>query len=136
MLKKGFILFGLTLVTLTACSQERPSTFKTEAQGEKSEQIDSEGASDVQPLMDAIMNGEIDKVKELATEQNVNQRDDLSNTPLMVAVQYMDLEIVNVLLEKGADPTITDDLGVDSIMMAEDSENLELTNLLKSYTSK
>jgi ankyrin repeat protein len=137
MLKKGFVLLLLTL-TLTACTQDRPATFSSSSEEAKSQENSNqaEATNEIQSLMDAIMNSELEKVKELATEENINQKDDLSNTPLMIAVQYMDIEIIKVLLDKGADPTIEDDLGVSSLTMATDSENEEIAELLKSYTSK
>jgi ankyrin repeat protein len=137
MLKKGFILLLLTLA-LTACTQERPATFSSNSEEAKTQENSdqAEATNDIQPLMDAIMNGELEKVKELVTEENINRKDDLSNTPLMIAVQYMDIEIIKVLLDKGADPAIEDDLGVSSLTMATDSENKEIVELLKSYTTK
>jgi ankyrin repeat protein len=136
MLKKGFILLLLSLA-LTACTQERPATFTNSEDANSKENSDqAEETNEIQPLMDAIMNGEIEKVKELVTEENINQKDDLGNTPLMIAVQYMDIDIIHILLDKGADPSIEDDLGVSALTMATDSENKEIVGQLKSYTTK
>lgn len=133
MLKNGLILL-LLIAALTACSQERPSTF-TNQKMELQSGSETESTNEIDELMEAIINGEFEKVEELATEENINQKDDLGNTPLMVAVQYMDIEIIQLILDKGADPEIEDDLGISSLMMATESENKEIINLLKSHTS-
>jgi ankyrin repeat protein len=133
-LKHGLLLLSLILF-LTACSQERPATFNTQNEVIDEQESDTVATNGIEALMDAIINSELEKVKELVTEENVNQKDDLGNTPLMVAVQYMEVDIIQYLLDKGADPQIEDDLGISSLMMASESENQEIINLLNSHTS-
>ena len=54
-------------------------------------------------LHDAVKKGEIEKVKSLATKENVNEKDDQGATPLIWASRYGKKDIVELLIAKGAD---------------------------------
>ncbi|NHN25006.1 ankyrin repeat domain-containing protein [Flavobacterium jejuense] len=61
-------------------------------------------SSDVNPLCLAISKGDIDKVKEIiAYGVDVNDTTIRGTTPLMYAAIYNQVEIVELLLDKGAD---------------------------------
>jgi hypothetical protein len=58
-------------------------------------------------LHDAVKKGDIEKVKSLVTKENVNEKDDQGATPLIWASAYGKKDILEVLIEKGADINAT-----------------------------
>jgi len=61
----------------------------------------------VSELHKAVLEGNIERTKECLTNgANVNESDNLGNTPLHYAVQYNRREIFELLLENQADPTL------------------------------
>jgi len=57
------------------------------------------------PLMRAALHGRVDEVRRLLNAgANVNERDDLGLTALMLAAGADQLDVVKILLEAGADP--------------------------------
>lgn len=131
----GLIL--IFILVLSGCSQERPSAFKSTKNNDQTNEVKTSHAENVQALIDAIINGETEKVKKLLSNHaNPNMKDDLGNTPLIVSVQYGDLEITKLLLEAGADPTIQDDLGITPLAMAVENDSKEIADLLKEHGVK
>jgi len=57
-------------------------------------------------------------------------------TPLMHAAQHSDIEMIDLLLEYGADPLLQDSLGSTAIEYANQSESHELTNYLMSVINE
>jgi len=130
-------LFFVFILVLSGCSQNRPSTFKSPKNKDQAEEVKTQQSDSVQALMDAIINGETEKVKKLLSKDaDSNKKDDLGNTPLIVSVQYGDLEITKLLLEAGADPTIQDDLGITPLAMAIENDDKEIADLLKEHGAK
>lgn len=87
-------------------------------------------------LIEAAINSNLDELKELIKSNiNINYKDQYGNTALMYAVKNGDIDIVNYLLLKGADPNIINNLQQTSLILAVDRDNL--SNILdKSYSSK
>ncbi len=87
-------------------------------------------------LIEAAINSDLDELKELIKSNiNINYKDQDGNTALMYAVKNGDINVVNYLLLKGADPNIINNLKQTSLILAVDRDNL--SNVLdKSYSSK
>jgi len=70
-------------------------------------------------LLGEIRKGDLAAVRSsLAHGANVNARDTKGATALMYAALYGDVDFVNLLLEKGADPNLSNDLGINALMWA------------------
>jgi Zn-dependent protease with chaperone function len=65
---------------------------------------------------------------------NVNAVDIYGSTPLLDAVNYETPEMVAVLLEYGADPSIKDENGMSAIDLAREYQNQEIITLLDNVT--
>jgi len=60
-------------------------------------------------LCEAVWEGDAGRVRELcAIGADLECYNDMGNTPLHLAIEQCDLEIVKILLERGADPNRTD----------------------------
>jgi ankyrin repeat protein len=83
------------------------------------------------PLASAIANGDVAFVKAFITYgANVNE---ISNdmTPLMVAARYNQVEIIKLLLDKGANKEFKNSKGFNALRYAELSNAKEATAALK-----
>jgi ankyrin repeat protein len=70
-------------------------------------------------LLGEIRKGDLAALRSsLAHGANVNARDAKGATALMYAALYGDVEHVNLLLDKGADPNLLNDLGINALMWA------------------
>jgi ankyrin repeat protein len=70
-------------------------------------------------LLGEIRKGDLAAVRSsLAHGANVNARDAKGATALMYAALYGDVQFVNLLLEKGADANLSNDLGINALMWA------------------
>jgi uncharacterized protein len=83
------------------------------------------------PLCNAIMKGDIETVKKFI-EYGADV-DEMSNglTPLMFAARYNKVEIIKLLLEKGAEKDIKDERGYTALQFAEFSKSQEAIACLK-----
>lgn len=61
----------------------------------------------------------------------VNRRDEAGRTPLYVACQYGNLDIVNALLEKEADMHIANRNGYTPLMVAREEKHYQITAILE-----
>jgi ankyrin repeat protein len=137
--KKNIVIGVITLllIVLTGCSGERPSTFNGDKNNDQQNEVKKNNQNSVESLMDAISNGDSKKVNELLSKDaDPNKKDDLGNTPLIISVQYGELEITKLLVEAGADPNIQDDLGITPLAMAIENDNKEIVELLKEHGAK
>ena len=57
-------------------------------------------------------------------------------TPLMYAARYNQVEIIKLLLEKGANLKVKDERGFTALNHAENSKATEAVELLKNYSRK
>jgi len=67
------------------------------------------GADQIEQLNSACFMGSVDKVKQLLAEGvDVNGRSNSGATPLTSAVEMNSAPVVELLLQKGADPNLKD----------------------------
>ena len=99
----------LLLLILSAC------TVITPPKGEDESIEDDELIrilDDRFPLMKAVEGGKTDEIKRLlkieAFKKNVDQQDEEGNTALLFAAEYGFEDILNLLIEAGADPNLSD----------------------------
>lgn len=72
-------------------------------------------------FIDAIVNGDLNRTKELIElGANPNERDWRGWTPLLCAVENEHLEIIKLLLVKGAEINVSSDMGYSPLHMAVD----------------
>jgi len=87
-------------------------------------------------LLEASKNGNLKKVELLLKENNVdiNEKDSIGdsigNTALMEACEYGHLEIVKLLIEKGADVNLDNNFGITALMYASKKGYLKIIELL------
>jgi ankyrin repeat protein len=63
---------------------------------------------------------------------NINEKTN-GLTPLMYAARYNQVEIIKILLKKGADVKVKDDKGFTALDHAENSKATEAVSVLKNY---
>jgi ankyrin repeat protein len=64
---------------------------------------------------------------------NINEPDNMGNTPLMSAIENEDIDTVKLLIKKGADISIRRIDGKDALTLAEEKNNVEIVNVIKSF---
>jgi ankyrin repeat protein len=87
-------------------------------------------------LLRAAMNNKLAEVKEfVAAGADINSRNHIGDTPLMLAVEYGygRVDVVNYLVEKGADLNITNINGETALMLATSSNNSEAAEILLAH---
>ncbi|MBF6640028.1 ankyrin repeat domain-containing protein [Flavobacterium sp. J49] len=122
-MKKTIIFAGLALVAFTNValatnvSKAFPPTEVT--------------IYEVTPLCNAIVKGDLTTVKKFI-EYGSDVNESMNGvTPLMLAARYNKVEIIKVLLEKGARPDAKDDKGFTALKYAEISKANEAAAYLK-----
>jgi len=117
-MKKTIIYLGLALVAFSnvtvANTVETASKFELVS-----------GTKTNTPLGMAICKGDIATVKKLLEYgASVNEKSN-GMTPLMLAARYNRVDIVNLLVEKGADVKVKDEKGITALKYAEASNAKE-----------
>jgi len=86
----------------------------------------------ITPLGNAISKGDIDTARKfIEYGANVNEKSN-GMTPLMIAARYNNVEIIKLLLEKGADPKAKCDKGFTALKYAELSNAKEAAEALRT----
>lgn len=75
------------------------------------------------PLHLAVEESNLIKIKNLAGNDFINQRDSFKNTPLHLAIKNGDTKIINELLKYNFDPEIKDESGFDILDLAIKNKN-------------
>src|ERR1700722_9769123 len=84
-----------------------------------------------QDIFNAIENKNYDQLTELVkTKDNVNARGKNKLTPLLRAVGLNDFKAVKILVENGADITLTPNSGWTPLMLACQSAGIEIASYL------
>jgi uncharacterized protein len=68
--------------------------------------------------------------------EDINERDSVGNTILMTAVEDSNYGVVKMLLERGADPNISDMYGDSPLDIARYNANAGIVELLIAYGAK
>ena len=71
-----------------------------------------------------------DVKKVVETGGDINQKNDLGFTPLLIAVKENNLDIVKYLVSKGADLTLKNNRGFDALIIATNENHLEIVEYL------
>ena len=115
-------LFSISVVLLPGCKGKENYKAETERNGA----VYSEEA-----FLHEVKTGNRGEVEEfIRAGINVNAKDKDGSTPLMIASEKSDSEIVGLLLKSGADPNAGDIAGYTALMFASYSGNLEIARLL------
>jgi ankyrin repeat protein len=87
----------------------------------------------VTTLLEALRRGDTETFARVlrAHPDLVNQRSDGGSTPLMFAASYGDVPAIALLLERGADPNLSNDAGATALMWGVDDE--DVTRLLLTH---
>lgn len=88
--------------------------------------------------MDAAKKGDLARVKKLLTADNINCRDiaGRNSTPLHLAAGYNNYEVVEYLLENGANVNSTDKGGLIALHNASSFGHLEIAAILIKYNTQ
>jgi len=125
-MKKTIIYLGITLMSFFSLS----FASNTNVIGnQKKLNVFSESPS---TLAIAISKGEIETVKQFIENGTKVNKKMNGLTPLMYAARYNKVEIIEYLLQKGADRTIKDSQGFTALKYAELSNAYEAIAILKS----
>ena len=94
---------------------------------------DLKGNREKSPLVVAARKGDLDIVKYLTSQQNVNKnsQDGYGATPLIWAAYYNHPKVVQLLLEKGADTSVKDNNGYTALEFAKDKGYTYMIKLLQ-----
>lgn len=74
-------------------------------------------------------------IKYIALGANINNRDSMGNTPLIVSTVFKHSECIRVLLERGADASLFNDEGIRAFEFAEKKGVPEIVELFKEYNA-
>lgn len=123
-MKKSIVYLGVALIALSNvsfASNENPTSKK-----EMTALYEA-----TTPLCVAISKGEVDFVKKLIEYgASINETSN-GMTPLMVAARFNNVEILKLLVGKGADKSLKDDKGFTALKYAELSNAKEAAAFLK-----
>ena len=126
-MKKSIIYFGLALVAFSnvAMASTPATPVKTSTSIVKIYR-------DATPLANAIVKGDIETVKKFIDYgADVNEKSN-GMTPLMLAARYNQVDIIKLLIEKGANIKQTDDRGLTAVKHAERSNASQAVEVLKA----
>lgn len=129
-MKKTIIYLGITLMAFSSLSF---ATNINDIGNQKTQNIINVSPA---PLVVAISKGEIETVKQLIESGTKVNKKLNGLTPLMYAARYNKVEIIQYLLQKGADRDIKDSQGFTALNYAELSNAYEAIAVLKSSANE
>jgi ankyrin repeat protein len=102
---------------------------------EKGANIDFQNDNGISPLMVAIAGNLYELIKLLIyLNVNIDNKTIDGDTPLIFAVKYKNpVDIINLLLEKGADPSIKNNDGNNALYYAIQNKNKDIINILSKF---
>ena len=89
-----------------------------------------DNADDENPLFELIESGDVEEFKSEIDNDNINQVNEIGESPLMYACESGELEMVNILLNSGADKNILSDDRETALMIAISDDEEEIVNSL------
>ena len=120
---------GITILIVSS-SGFLASIFPSNAESAENEILESDFPLDATPLMISAANGDISKVEKFITEGvNIHTKDDGLTTALHYAVYYNEFEVVELLLDEGANPNDFDDYST-ALTAALSNESYDIVALL------
>jgi ankyrin repeat protein len=125
-MKKTIIYLGITLMAFSSLS------FASNTNDIGSQKILNIFSVSPAPLVVAISKGEIETVKQFIENGTKVNKKLNGLTPLMYAARYNKVEIIQYLLQKGADRDIKDSQGFTALNYAELSSAYQAIAVLKS----
>lgn len=125
-MKKSIVYLGMALLAFgnvaIASNLENQPTTKVYVVNEN-----------LSPLCNAVVQGDLETVKKMIEfGSDINQTSN-GMTPLMIAARYNRIEIVKLLLDKGAKTYLKDSKGITALQHAERSNAKETVEILKAY---
>ncbi|MEZ4838537.1 ankyrin repeat domain-containing protein [Flavobacterium sp.] len=129
-MKKSIVYLGIALLGFGTLASASPATKTT------STEVNVYAKYYATPLCVAISKGEVDVVKKfIEYGADINETTN-GLTPLMYAARYNQVEIIELLLAKGANIKAKDERGFTALNHAENSKATEAIALLKNYSKK
>ncbi|WP_136666776.1 ankyrin repeat domain-containing protein [Flavobacterium sp. H122] len=122
--KKAMIMLGLALGVYSTNTLANQSKLNLQFSENELVKVDHS------PICKAIIKGDVEAVKKFI-EYGVNVNETSNGlTPLMLAARFNNVEIVKLLLQKGADRKIRDEKGYDALKYAEMSKAADALDIL------
>ncbi len=133
-MKKSIIYLSFIIVALF--SNTAVASITLSAKNNTNTITIGEGGETATPLAIAISKGDVATVKKLINYGiDINQKSN-GMTPLMIAARYNQVEIINLLLEKGAKLNTTDKKGFSALKYAQLSNAKDAIGALTQYAVK
>ncbi len=130
-MKKTFLI--VAVASLLSVANVKANEIKTQSNNFDTEIVDIKTLA-VSPFCKAIMQGDIDTVRKLINlGENVNKKS-LGMTPAIFAARYNKVEILKLLVEKGANLKMKSDKGITVMKQAKLSNAKEVITYLKSLS--
>lgn len=131
---KPFIDKGLAYESLISANKDELKTLLDAAADQKVIDAKLEKIGKQNELFSAVAAGDLEKIKNLAAQGvNLNARNILSYTPLMIAATSMNPDVVKALLELGARPDEQDSSGETALRRAVNEGHIDNLKLLLAH---
>ncbi|KAF2339660.1 MAG: ankyrin repeat domain-containing protein [Flavobacterium nitrogenifigens] len=127
-MKKAVIILGAVFIFTY---ESEASTYQLSIKNQREHLIYSNS-----PFHLAISKGDLESVK-IFISYGADVNKIVNNmTPLMVAARFNQVEIIKILLEKGADLSIENDRGLTALHFAEFGKSTEAISILKEKKNR
>ncbi|MBP6237636.1 MAG: ankyrin repeat domain-containing protein [Saprospiraceae bacterium] len=84
-------------------------------------------------VLNLIYNNKIEELLKVAKNINLNQLTDTGDTPLLAAIRDENVDVVEILLNNGADPNFCNSKGWFPLHFATQKNNMEIVKLLVKF---
>jgi len=124
---------AIKLVVVVLAAVSAPSTFTTLSIGDIGEDLSVPEAI-LSQWMEAASKGDTQKVQALLGKgADVNAKDDMGETALIIAAYYGHTDTVKVLLEEGADVNAKNNKGITALRAAKLAGHNEIVLMLEEW---